>query len=652
MTAFVSPFRIDLLGASGNRLGGGPLTTVTQLATTERLDAAGDLVFSLPAADPRTVHITAGAQFDVYDTVDGYLGRFLHKQRSLDEAGGLATLTVQAFDLLRELSRYTIGYRRTYNYEDVADVVDDLIDVAPGWTAEVDASIGNTTVAYEGGSVLMAVDVLRDRWGQHYRLKSTDPDAKVLQFGAFGSASGVRLTQLRGQVSEDFAEATEIAIVERIRLVEESEQIFNSVIPLGAGQGVNQITIQGSIVGDYAVQTGTNKDGSSYYYLQDTDSIATYGVRWKELTLSGIHPLTNSDLNLSRARDALKLAAEAYLNRHLVPTVVYAVTVRALRSPVRVGDTVRLAYRGVVDNYGYLDVDEDFYVMDLARNRVATGERTTTLTIATTAERRTADSDVLVEVVRDVRALKVDVPVSMAYGKVGPYVKRMSSAVDAPFTIRIGDEVTFLHYAMLRFATAPLRSSVTSVASGGGTVETSESAGSGTISSGGSEHYHSIAGAPGSTPSSTKTEWRPVRVDSYGTTYNVKFEVDNNMPGTALFSANDSPAHTHQVTVPDHTHDVNLPDHTHDAVYGLFEDTVRPSTISIAIDGIDRTAALGGPWAAGGGAVTVEVDIADYLTGAAGGLRQDHSVEFSCTGGRGELEFEVDMLVSVQPIQI
>jgi hypothetical protein len=111
--------------------------------------------------------------------------------------------------------------------------------------------------------------------------------------------------------------------------------------------------------------------------------------------------------------------------------------------------------------------------------------------------------------------------------------------------------------------------------------------------------------------------------------------------------------HTH--TVPAHTHDVTIPPHTHPMNYGVFEDSHYPQNISIYINGVDRTLALGGPWAPTDAAVEVEVDITEYLVNAVGGLRQTHEIRFMVTGGtnnQGSIDMQVDMLCTIQAIAV
>lgn len=631
----MSEFYIDVLDASDNILGDGPLNNVVSIQDTKSLDRIGTASFEMPAGDPRATHIQAGRQFDVYDRIDGYVGRFQYKSQTLSQSTAGAMLRVSCYDQLKELAQETVKFRRTYADTAVETVVAALVALSTDWSSNVDADIGDTSVTYEGESILRAIDVLRERWGQHYRLS----DGPTLEFGAFGTASGVRLTNLRGQVQTDMEGHAEVAIIESITLVEESDEVFNKIIALGAGQGVSQITLDDATLGStvewngrtYQVDSITNPDGTTTSYIYDADSVTDYGARWQVATFSDIRPITNSDANRTNAGEALKWATCAYLEQHRTPLVSYGVSVRGLRQEISVGDTVKLVYRGMVEDYAYIDVDEDFYVTDITRTRHADGGRYATLTIASTAQRLKSVTNVMVDVLNSVAALKIHVPITLAYSCSGPYLRRMDSAEDAEFTVRIGDEVTALNYAKLRFRTSPLRSSVSTVPSGGGS--TSGSGGGATSSSQGGPSYvhsHSI-GLQNSISGNNVTYGSSWLRASGGGTINT---------GTAQLSY-----HTH--TVPNHTH--STPNHTHALTYGIHEDTTYPQVISIEIDSVDRTVALGGTWAPANATVEAEVDITDYLTDD---LRKNHRIKFSCTTGQGEIEMECDMLLSIQAIAV
>jgi len=650
----VSEFYIDVLDASDNVLGGGPLNNIMTIQDTKRLDRIGSMSFHIPAGDPRAVYIQTGTQFDVHDRVDGYVGRFQYKSKTMIERRGPTQLRVSCYDQLKELTQETVLFRRVYADTAVETVIADLVALAAGWSSDIDAAIGDTSVTYEGESILKAVDVLRERWGQHYRLS----DGPTLDFGTFGTASGVRLTNLKGQVQPDMEGHTEIALVDSITLVDESDEVFNKIIALGAGQGVSQITLDDATLGatvtwgayTFDVDTITNPDTTTLSYIYDAVSVAEYGERWQVVTFNDIRPITNSDANRTNAGDALKWAACAYLEQHRTPLVSYDVSVRGLRQDIAVGDTVRLVYRGIVESYAYIDVDEDFYVTDIARTRHSDGERYATLTIASTAQRLKDVTSVMVDVLNSVAALKVHVPITLAYSCTGPYIRRMDTAKDAEFTVRIGDEVTALNYAKLRFRTFPLRSSTTAIPSGGGST-TASGGGSTSGSGGGDTKTSSSQGGPSYVHS------HPIGLQSSTAGNNVTYSgsyLNCSGGGTINTGTAQLSYHTHTVPIPDHTHSTpnhthTTPNHTHTLTYGLYEDVTYPQVISISIDGVDRTVALGGTWAPGNATVETEVDITTYLQT---NLRSNHRISFSCTTGQGEIEMECDMLVSIQAIAV
>lgn len=676
-------FRIDVLDSTGVRVDEGPLTTVLALEDTARLDAIGSAQFTLPAEDPRGANINAGALFDIYDRVDGYLGRFYYRSKTIDaKAAGGAQLVVACHNQLIELARKSVYFRRTYVAQAVDDVIQDLAALVAGWSDVTDAGIGSTSVSYEGESVLLAVDVLRDRWNKHFRLG----EARVLEFGAFGADSGLTLTNVRGQVQGEIALNTNIALVETIRLVDESDEVFNYIIPLGAGQGTAQLTIEQATLGTYTVETGTNDDGSHYYFIQDATSVAAYGRREKILSFPSIRPITNSDANILNAANALKLTAEAYLARHLVPKVTYAIAVRGLRENVSVGDLVRLQYRGVVDGYSFIDVNADFYVMDVTRKRDVNGTRTATLVIAAVADRRTSDTDVMMDVVSDIRALKVSVPLSLARTAHGPYVLRLSLSHTAEFTVRIGSEVLFLNYAILRFRTSPLKSSVTAAASGGGSAPTSGASSAATTSSGGAStsgadtsHTHTVTVAAHTHNVTTNNHTHTIPIKDDGTGSAVRYNATNHWftcstglgsdsvatsssgggetvssasGGSSSPTSSGGSSHTHSTpnhshNMP-HTHDVTIAAHSHDLIYGVYEDTEYPTDITVTVNGdgsyiTDTTTPE---------SHEIEIDITADLNDAVGGLRQNHRILFECASGQGEVECEVDILCTIQAIAV
>jgi hypothetical protein len=113
-------------------------------------------------------------------------------------------------------------------------------------------------------------------------------------------------------------------------------------------------------------------------------------------------------------------------------------------------------------------------------------------------------------------------------------------------------------------------------------------------------------------------------------------------------------AHDHDVTIGNHTHNVTIAAHTHTLTYGIQDDSDYPANIRIAVNGVDRTSALGGPWDAGGSGLDygdLKVDITEYINDA-GTFQQTHTVTISCDSGQGEIECVTELYESIQSLAV
>lgn len=82
---------------------------------------------------------------------------------------------------------------------------------------------------------------------------------------------------------------------------------------------------------------------------------------------------------------------------------------------------------------------------------------------------------------------------------------------------------------------------------------------------------------------------------------------------------------------------------------GLTADSVTPTNIRISINGVDRTAALGGPWSGGG---TVLLNITQYIVDDPGGLYQLHPIQISCDSGRGRIQMIFEVLETISGVEV
>ena len=625
-------FRVDIKNAAGSVVG--IMTSVKSVAIRRSLDRIGRAQITLIGSDKATADIGVGKSYTIHHDKWGTLGTFIHKRQTLGIASEEPALTIEADDELIELTKQSVHFRRNFTAMTVDSVVATLVDLVSGWiTGELEADIGSTTVSYEGESVFEALDVLRDRWRVHYRLSEK---SRHLDFGSFGLDSGVRL--LKPDVTAPaLFNNNDIALVTSLEILTEGETIINKLIPVGAGAGVTQLSLENATSTDanYPVLNDTNNDSTNYYYIEDAASQALYGTSERVMERSDVRPLTNSTADLQNAANELYRLALATLLKHKDPQTHYRVQATKLDpSKLKPGDTIRLVYRGVSTHRGspfkWVDIDADLWIIDIDEVYSQNGGQAVSLTVGTSADRRTSDGDLLTRLMRDTKVLKSHVQPNLTHSPVGPYVKRMDSSRTATFNVRLKDEVLAVNRVLCRFITAPLRASVSasSAASGGSSAPTSDSSsiattvagGSATPTSGASSASTSASGGSSSPTSASGGSSSPTSASggSSSPTSDASSTSSSDTVGshshealtlarieTASLNSNHKPVYIHQDdgdivfpsddagpsshtetsdTEASHSHNI---DHTHDV-------TISGHTHSVAISGHTHSVAISG----------------------------------------------------------
>lgn len=167
-------------------------------------------------------------------------------------------------------------------------------------------------------------------------------------------------------------------------------------------------------------------------------------------------------------------------------------------------------------------------------------------------------------------------------------------------------------------------------ASGGGDIVTSSSGGGATITSGGGGAVTKTTEVEGFTPGVAQETtlgagghnhgipagttlaiagggfvvWSPIPDHSHALyRHHHVIELGNHAHVVNISS------HQHNVSVPNHSHEVTVPAHTHDLNFGIYTSTSAQG-VTIKINGVDRTTALGGPF----NASQSHINIAPYLS--------------------------------------
>jgi len=596
-----SPFRIDVLDSSGNKLSGtlGSLRNVSQINTQERLSRMGMLDFVMPASDPKALDVDNAVFFDVYTEQEGYIGRYMYRKHSISDDNGKATLTVQCWDMLKELELLVAGFARDYNNFNVGSIVLDLLTTAtPAWTRSNYDSTPNTVFlnsTFQGQSHFSGIADVTGRNGVHFRLNDT---LRQLEIGSFGVVNtNVRLTNLQTTDSK-FHEREDVAILKRINVRYSLDETYNRVIVLGAGQGAAQLTLNDGEVGStYTVQSRTRLNGVDEYYIEDTASIAANGVREAVVVFDQVRPVSNTATGKTQGQTTLLQNGEEWLKRHKDRRVTLDnVQVYGLTAELRCGDKVNVRYKGLnTEGNFYVDIDDDFWVMEKSTTRSAQGNFVSTLKLVNVDREEMNDVDIMAKAVKSIKSKRLWIDPT-AFRQSYTYYDTLQAGgtyVEKParFLLRIDDTVTDVTRVLLRWRTFPLSSNM--------------------------------------------------RVAIPGSPSNITGSVSSGSPGSA--------AHTHTL--------FNL---NAEQVFVVAEDDDYPTDVSISYNGtditnhVDVTYLLGGAgvWNSGGtpnAALDIIMDITDVFLADAGGIYQDHEIELTCLTRTGNARTPFSFIPSGTP---
>lgn len=415
--------------------------------------------------------------------------------------------------------------------------------------------------------------------------------------------------------------------------------IVTRVIPLGYGEGINQLTI---------AKVNGNLD-----YLQDTAAVTEYGV------IEGVP--TNKDIQNA---NTLKIYGQNVLNEKKQIKLVYAISQLDLsvltgheNEKYNLGDTIRTI----------CDVmSVDVYARVITRERDLINDPwNPALTIST---RQITLADQIVDLKQ--RNLNLE---NCPQGSTFVTVFNANDNLDAEHSIKIpiwlSPDIIYVNRVRLYIESQKFRAYEKGMAGGGATTNTTSSGGgaSPTSSSGGSSAPTSSS-FPASALTSTMSEglvnkfvnaWQDAlgtRLQPQGMGEQYVPVVDNaGQPSIDLWwmSHCHDIDHTHSVTTPAHTHTVNIEPHTHSVViqphtheiviqphthaieYGIFEDTFNAGS-KILVNGVIVANAPNN-------GASLDIDISQWI----GTPGETYSLEITSTQ-RGRVAVQVNVQAFIQ----
>ena len=386
------------------------------------------------------------------------------------------------------------------------------------------------------------------------------------------------------------------------------ENIVNRIYPLGYGEGVNQL--------------GIEKVNDGKPYLENTESIAKYGLK--------------SYVWVDRSYEdaiALMSAGQSLLNQLSEPKVTYKVKAVDLYEltgididKFDVGKIVRI----VDPDFGTIDarivsVNKSDLYGDRGNIELEIANKSDNASTATAdLERRQEINEVYAQGATNIDSRDFADNCDPTH----PVIIRFPIPRDV---VNINEMVLTFETQKFRGYTRAIKGGgaivkstsaggavVKSTSSGGGTTATSSSGGGvakSTAAGGGSTQTSSSGG--GSTVSSEFSNptffiYSSTRLPIQDATFDNHFhavEVNdqlNHRHSVSIPSHTHSvsipshthefdipnhthsvtiPNHTHEIDIPSHTHQIELPDHTHDIEFGIFELDETPTSVKIEVDG-------------------------------------------------------------------
>lgn len=349
-----------------------------------------------------------------------------------------------------------------------------------------------------------------------------------------------------------------------IQVSEDPTNIVTRIYPLGAGEGINQLTIadvNGGVV-----------------YLEDADAIAKYGL----------HKRIWVDMRFEDA-ESLKASGQAILDKFKQP--IRSVSIDSIDYTQL--DPYQLSAFDVGDVLLVYDqdtgTDEEIRLEKIDKGDIYGAQSNMQLELG----------DLVGDITTTFSDLEKKQLVNETYSQGATNIdsRDFSDNCDAnfPAVIRfpIPDDVVNINEMSLTFETVPYRAYSRAIEGGGATVS-STSSGGGVVSStgGGGGVVSSTDGGGGGVVTSGDggidvITGLDTTLSAEGHTHNyyrVYGHKHNIIMPTHSHTIN-LPNHSHSISLPGHAHNITLPNHTHQIEHGIFEYNSLPSAITLTVDG-------------------------------------------------------------------
>lgn len=555
----------SIYDSSGNVLGDGPITNITNLSVRRVLDGVGNFSITVPLLDKRSSDLIESEReiriYRNFNNIRREIFRGIVKNISKDLGGPGSIVKVSGPDNLDLLSKRVMGRFSSYENQPIATIIDSVLSKIEGWSASVETGLGNQSVKFGGSNLFKALTTMAAQRGVHVR---SGLQPKQLEFGAFGQSSGITFSN-NSTLDDELYSNKNVVEITKFSASKSSSAITTRIRPIGSGEGVAALTLASSDrTTPYTIQS-TVDNGYTEYFI-DSPNTALYGVIESYITFKEIVQITNSAASRKNAANQLYDAAIYWLKNNDTPIQQFKMSGIQPNVTIRPGDKVKVQFSGdIIDetdkSWKYVDINDEFWVMSVTEN-ISGVTSTVDLEISNIDSMVKDSKQVLVDSLEAINVQNIQVKTTpFMYENTYTRFIEADDATNNPvptpakFVLRLSSQVVDVTSILLHIRTFPLYNFLSVYVPGVVTSDTPTPAA-------GVLHHHSLT---------------------------------NN-------SAN--------------------------GVWTLQEDTQYPTGLSIKINGIDYTSTLGGPWAPTNVQTDFDIDLTDVIKAQSGGFQRTHNIWF------------------------
>lgn len=359
-----------VLSSSGTVLGQGPVLGVSTFSYTRVLDGTGSFTMTVKLRPPvvsQYALLTPERVIEIFheeaDSSTRSLGQFIIRRiAGSTNAQGEQQIMLSGTDILGAFKNFTAKVNRVYELETTSAVLADLMSPLSGWTIRALPSANDATLEarIDGSPILKAISDIVKYKANHFRLGT----GLTLEWGAMGDLAEPRLEGGDYLTTSEMGQNPEVIPVETIVETTTSEEIFNRLYPLGAGQGLAQLTLESATqTGEFAIKSEVI-NGVTVYYIEDESSVAQYGPIERTKAYSQVAPVANNSAAIALAATALYEIAAFDLRRSSTPYKAYSASIPIVTNTLKPGQKVSTKFRSPGE---YVNVDDTLWVLSFTQ---------------------------------------------------------------------------------------------------------------------------------------------------------------------------------------------------------------------------------------------------------------------------------------------